>query len=100
MLPENDMQRVQSAPSIPLVVAVNLVALAGDTPDPSARPVRGYRIPLIDLASQKDRQVILDKEAGQYLGHPTTVLLEDGQTMIAVYPKGHGRGAIVMKRSS
>ena len=60
---------------------------------------RGYGIPLLDLAGQKQRQVIVDKEPGQYLGHPTTVLLEDGKTMIAVYPKGHGRGAIVMKRS-
>ena len=60
----------------------------------------GYTIPLIDLAGQKDRQVIVDREAGQYLGHVTTVLLEDHKTMIAVYPKGHGRGAIVMKRST
>ena len=37
---------------------------------------------------------------GQYLGHPTTCLLEDGKTMLCVYPKGHGRGAIVYKRSS
>jgi hypothetical protein len=44
--------------------------------------------------------MIVDREDGQYLGHPTTVLLEDGKTMIAVYPKGHGRGAIVMKRSA
>jgi hypothetical protein len=42
----------------------------------------------------------VDREPGQYLGHPTTVLLEDGKTMIVVYPKGHGKGAIVMKRSS
>ncbi len=61
---------------------------------------RGYAIPLIDLAGQSDRQVVVDREPGQYLGHPTTVLLEDGRTMIAVYPKGHGRGAIVMKRSA
>ncbi len=54
----------------------------------------------IDLAGDPGRQVIVDREAGQYLGHPTTVLLEDGKTMIAVYPKGHGRGAIVMKRST
>lgn len=60
---------------------------------------RGYRIPLIDLAGQKERQVIVDREEGQYLGHVSTVLLEDGKTIIAVYPKGHGRGAIVMKRS-
>ena len=64
----------------------------------SSKP-KSYTIPIIDLASQKHRQVVVDKEAGQYLGHPTTVLLEDNKTMIAVYPKGHGRGAIVMKRS-
>jgi hypothetical protein len=70
---------------------------SGDKPRP-AQP-RGYSIPLIDLAGEKQRQVIVDKEPGQYLGHPTTVLLEDGKTIIAVYPKGHGKGAIQMKRS-
>jgi hypothetical protein len=53
----------------------------------------------LDISAEKSRQVIVDKQEGQYLGHPTTVLLEDGQTMIVVYPKGHGRGAIVMKHS-
>jgi hypothetical protein len=56
-------------------------------------------IPTIDLDRETHRQVIVDREAGQYLGHVTTCLLEDGKTIIAVYPKGHGRGAIVMKRS-
>ena len=60
---------------------------------------RGYTIPTIDLATQKHRQVIIDREVGQYLGHPTTVLLEDGKTMLIVYPKGHGKGEIVFKRS-
>jgi len=41
----------------------------------------------------------VDREPGKYLGHPTTVLLEDGKTLIAVYPQGHGKGAILMKRS-
>jgi len=63
-------------------------------------PPRGYTIPLIDLAGETQRQVIVDREAGQYLGHPTTCLLEDGKTMLCVYPKGHGRGAIVYKRST
>ncbi len=61
---------------------------------------RGYSIPTIDLAADSKRQVIVDREAGQYLGHPTTVLLEDNKTMITVYPKGHGKGGIVMKRSA
>ncbi len=59
----------------------------------------GYTIPTIDLNDDAHRQVTVDREAGQYLGHPTTVLLADNTTMIIVYPKGHGRGAIVMKKS-
>ena len=66
----------------------------------AATQPRGYTIPVVDLAGDTARQVVVDREDGQYLGHPTTVLLEDGRTMIAVYPKGHGRGAIVMKRSA
>ncbi|MCA8980177.1 MAG: exo-alpha-sialidase [Planctomycetes bacterium] len=42
---------------------------------------------------------VVDREEGQYLGHPTTVLLEDGETILCVYPKGHGQGGIVYKRS-
>ena len=61
---------------------------------------RGYTIPLVDLANETQRQTIVDREPGQYLGHPTTVLLEDNKTIITVYPKGHGRGAIQMKRSN
>lgn len=68
--------------------------------EPSIAPPRGYMIPFIDLAHETQRQVVVDREPGQYLGHPTTVLLEDDKTMIVVYPKGHGRGAIVMKRSA
>ena len=65
-------------------------------------PITGLNeitIPTVDLDQDVARQVVVDKESGQYLGHVTTVLLEDGKTIIAVYPKGHGRGAIVMKRS-
>ncbi|MCH2133473.1 MAG: glycoside hydrolase [Phycisphaerales bacterium] len=62
-------------------------------------PTRGHDLPLIDLDAEEDRQVIVDREDGQYLGHPTTVLLEDGRTMLCVYPKGHGKGGVVYKRS-
>jgi lysophospholipase L1-like esterase len=61
---------------------------------------RSYSIPTLDLAAQTERQVLVDREPGQYLGHPTTLLLEDGRTVLCVYPKGHGRGPIVYKRSS
>ena len=37
---------------------------------------------LIDLDDQAYRLVVVDHEPGQYLGHPTTCLLEDGKTML------------------
>ena len=77
-----------------VLLSVPQAPLAEEGPAPPA-----YTIPIVDLTDQTHRQVIVDREAGQYLGHPTTVLLEDGRTIIAVYPKGHGRGEIVMKRS-
>jgi BNR repeat-like domain len=72
---------------------------AGGLGDDMPPVTRGYSIPVVDLAGEVGRQVIVDREAGQYLGHPTTVLLEDGRTILCVYPKGHGRGAIVYKQS-
>ncbi len=42
---------------------------------------------------------IVDREKGQYLGQPTTVLLSDQTALLNVDPKGHGRGAIVYRRS-
>lgn len=79
-----------------LLFSLAALATAGDE---SPLP-RGYTIPTLDLAADAHRQVIVDREPGQYLGHPTTVLLEDGRTLLCVYPKGHGRGPIVYKRSA
>lgn len=56
-------------------------------------------IAMLDLSKQTQRQTVVDREAGQYLGHPTTLLLPDGKTTLCVYPKGHGGGAICLKRS-
>ena len=62
-------------------------------------PSRGYTLTLLDLANQSERQIIVDQENGKYFGHPSTVLLEDGKTILCVYPKGHGKGGIVYKKS-
>ncbi len=64
-----------------------------------AAPSRGWTVPELDLAGDEDRLVVVDRDPGQYLGHPTTYLLEDGRTILCVYPKGHGKGGICMKRS-
>jgi cytochrome c peroxidase/N-acetylneuraminic acid mutarotase len=65
----------------------------------AAGPLRA-ELQQLDLAADAARQVVVDREPGQYLGHPTTVLLEDGATVLCVYPRGHGRGAICLKRST
>ncbi|XZE51660.1 sialidase family protein [Planctomycetaceae bacterium SH139] len=79
---------------IPLVIAV----LAG----PCMCHLGAMEPPLqhLDLDDRVSGQVVVDRQAGQYLGHPTTCLLEDGKTILCVYPQGHGRGAIVYKRSN
>ena len=74
------------------VVALALAAQASGQSTP-------FTIPTVDLSAETHRQVVVDREPGQYLGHPTTILLEDGISILTVYPKGHGRGPIVMKRS-
>ena len=58
-----------------------------------------FTIPTIELNKRTDLQTIVDQEDGIYLGHPSTVLLEDGNTILIVYPKGHGKGKIIYKRS-
>ncbi len=77
-------------------------ALAGAEPGPEAAsaPAPFFGIPLIDLNEDEGRHIVVDREAGQYLGHVSSVLLEDGKTILAVYPKGHGRGPIVYKKST
>lgn len=67
--------------------------------DPPTKPGPYLTIPVVDLDQDLSRQVVVDREPGQYLGHPTTLLLEDHKTILTVYPKGHGRGAIVYKKS-
>ncbi|MBL7008683.1 MAG: exo-alpha-sialidase [Planctomycetes bacterium] len=91
-------------PTSPLVPILLAAAAAQAQPPQDAQEIAplapGYTLPLIDLDADATRQTVVDREPGQYLGHPTTVLLEDGRTILAVYPKGHGKGPIVMKRSA
>lgn len=80
-----------------LLLGILAVPITDARSQDSAKP---FPIPTIDLDSHADRHVVVDREPGQYLGHPTTCLLEDGRTILCVYPKGHGRGQIVYKRST
>ena len=68
-----------------------LVASACGAPPPAVEYTRpappGYTIPVVDLAAESGRRVVVDREPGQYLGHVSTILLEDGRTILAVYPR-------------
>ncbi len=63
------------------------------------RPVQ-WQVPWLDLAEDEDRQTIVERSDGTYLGHPDTVLLADGRTLYVTYPLGHGGPAAVLKRST
>ena len=60
-----------------LVATLSLLGawlLTAENPQP-----RGYTIPTIDLSAQKHRQVIVDREKGQYLGHPAKAMIMKGK---------------------
>ncbi len=72
-----------------LLAAGTLLALSPQTP----------AVPrCLDRSTDPTRVTIVDRQPGHYLGHVSTVRLGDG-AILAAYPLGHGRGAIVCKRS-
>lgn len=68
-------------------------------PSASVHAADNASIVRLDLDRDAVRQTVVDKEEGVYLGHVTTVRLDDGKTILAAYPKGHGKGPIVLRRS-
>ena len=55
---------------------------------------------MIDIAGQTHRHVIVAQgTATEYKGHPTTLLMPDGQTMFCVWTIGHGGPCGPLKRS-
>ena len=77
-------------------IFVALVASLHAEPQP---PMGPFTIPVVDLDQVDQHHVVVDREKGQYLGHPSSVVMGDGATMWIVYPRGHGRGPIVLKKS-
>ena len=60
---------------------------------------KGFSIPQIDLNDREDLQTIVTKHDVTYMGHPSSVLLDDGKTMVMVYLDKHGRGNLMWRRS-
>ncbi|MCW6683017.1 DUF6067 family protein [Aerococcaceae bacterium NML160702] len=55
------------------------------------------QLPTVVLPS--DKKFVMDRKRAEYLGQPDMVKLKDDRTLITIYPKGHGHGELVMKRS-
>jgi hypothetical protein len=74
-----------------LVVLVICGSLAaGDAPD----------LPTVDISGETDRHVEIAAGTTEvYQGHPTTLLMPDGNTMFAVWSVGHGGPCGPMARS-
>lgn len=56
-------------------------------------------LPILDISEETDRQVIVANGDRVYQGHPTTLLLPNGQTMFCVWCINHGGAAGPMARS-
>lgn len=64
---------------------------------------RGYDIPMIDVNALPGIHFVVARDLDQpdqYLGHPTTVLLDDRKTLLAAFPTGHGRGGLRLVSST
>jgi hypothetical protein len=58
-------------------------------------------VPCVDLSGDRSRQVVIAQGTpAVYQGHPTTVLLPDGKTILAVWTIGHGGPCGPMARST
>lgn len=61
---------------------------------------RGFSIPQIDLNDKTDWQTVISRHPEIYMGHPTSVLLDDNKTMIMMYLDKHGMGNFMWRRSA
>ena len=75
------------------------VALLTTLTSPAAEVARDYSIPMLDLTREDSLFTTVEHRDG-YLGHPSTVLFRDGKTLLVAYPDGHGRGALLIRRSA
>jgi hypothetical protein len=102
----------EGAPSMRLSLLLTVLAVAhtcvlhaptddGSDLSKSILISKTFRVPLIDLSHDTNRHVIVAAGTDTvYQGHPTTVLLPDGQTMFAVWTYGHGGACGPMKKST
>lgn len=60
---------------------------------------KGYKIPQIELEDYLQLQIIVDKDSTTYLGHPSSIISDDGDTITMMYLTDHALGNIRWVRS-
>ena len=69
-------------------------------PPPRSQPT-AYSIHTLDLSTETHRQVVIARgSADVYQGHPTTLLMPDGKTLLAVWTYDHGGVCGPLKKSA
>ena len=93
-----------AVPPLVFFLALALVAVFAASgraaPERPDKPDDSARVPLVDISGETGRHVVI--AAGTetvYQGHPTTLLMPDGNTMFAVWCIGHGGRSGPMARS-
>lgn len=88
-------QRIKPLHSLVAVMGlVSIFATQARADDPPPVP-HGHSIPLIDLADQEHRQVVVDREPDQYLGH-TLKLLPSAMIHRATWREAHPGATVAM----
>ena len=82
-----------------ITVSLSAVAPAAAQGTIEKAAPKGFSIPQIDLNDREDLQTIVTKHDVTYMGHPSSVLLDDGKTMVMVYLDSHERGNLMWRRS-
>ena len=80
-----------------------VILFANPSPaDAQNPPRRDYSIPVLDLNDLPEFHTVVARDIdnpNQYLGHPSTVLLDDGRSILTAFPTAHGRGKLRMRLS-
>jgi len=99
--------RVAAVLCLTFTIAGAATAGFGAEPKKAKKPTRyalakyrGFSIPQIDLNKRTDLQIVISKDPKIYMGHPSSVLLDDGKTMVMMYLNQHGRGKMMWQRST
>ncbi len=61
---------------------------------------KGFSIPQIDLDDKSEWQTVISKHPETYMGHPSSVLLDDNKTMLMMYLDKHGKGNFMWRKST